>query len=112
MPFRVTEVCNRLLEASRDPAEIIRQIRAGPLGDVIGQAVKGLSHGAGNAGKRIGISAETDGRPHCTFPVRELERCGESRRHRARNRYIKTAAAAERPLKPRPRLSARSGLRS
>jgi hypothetical protein len=99
MPFRVTELCNRLLEASRDPAEVICQIRVSPLGDVIGQAVKGFGDGAGNAGTRVGISAETDGRPHCTFPVPELECRGESRRHRACSRYIKTAAAAEPPFR-------------
>jgi hypothetical protein len=37
MLFRVTELCNRLLEASHDPTEVIREMRAGPLGGVIGR---------------------------------------------------------------------------
>ena len=45
MPFRVTEPCNRFLEASHDPGS--RQMRAGPLSDIVGQAVKGLGHSAG-----------------------------------------------------------------
>ena len=49
MPFRVTEPCNRFLEASHDPAEVIRQMRAGPLSDIVGQAVKGFGHSAGMA---------------------------------------------------------------
>ena len=42
IPLRITKPCNRLLEASHDPAEVIRQMRAGPLSDVVGQAVKDL----------------------------------------------------------------------
>src|SRR5262249_35625684 len=76
MPLRITKPCNRLLEASHDPAEVIRQMCAGLLSDVVGQAVNGFGHSAGNAGKRIGISAKTDGRSHCAFPVRALECCG------------------------------------
>jgi len=102
MPFCVTELCNRLLEASHDPTEVICQMRAGPLGDVIGRAVKGFGHAYGNACKRIGISAATDGRSHCTFPVRELECCSERGRHRARSRHVKTAAEGQ-PLANRPR---------
>ena len=58
MPFRVTEPCNRFLEASHDPAEVIRQMRAGPLSDVVGQAVKDLL-----------LLVETD----CVAGVRGLE---------------------------------------
>jgi hypothetical protein len=78
MPFRMTEPCNRLLETSHDPAEVIGQMCAGPRSDVVGQAVKSFGHSAGNAGKRIGISAKTDGRSHCAFPIRALECCGKA----------------------------------
>ena len=46
IPLRITKPCNRLLEASHDPAEVIRQMRAGPLSDIVGQAVKGFGHSA------------------------------------------------------------------
>lgn len=101
MPFRVTELCQRLLEASHNPAKVIRQMRAGLLGDVIGQAVKGSGHGTGDTSKRIGISAETDGRSHCT----------QSWNSDATTKARGTVPAAE-ISRPPPRLSVRSGLRS
>jgi hypothetical protein len=40
MAFRITEPGNRLLEASHNLAEVIRQMCAGLLSDVVGQAVR------------------------------------------------------------------------
>src|SRR5262249_20454658 len=51
MPFRIREPRTRLLEASHNLAEVIRQMCAGPLSDAVGQAVNGFGHSAGNAGK-------------------------------------------------------------
>src|SRR5262249_9577509 len=62
MPFCITEPCNRLLDASHDPKEVIRQRCAGPLSDVVGQPVSAFGHSAGKAGKRIGIFRQ-DRRP-------------------------------------------------
>jgi hypothetical protein len=58
MPFRVTEPCNRFLEASHDP--VIRQMRAGPLSDIVGQAVKGFGHSAGMPYLLLCLLVETD----------------------------------------------------
>jgi hypothetical protein len=55
------------LEASHDPAEVIRQMRAGPLSDIVGQAVKGFGHSADMP--YLFLLVETD----CVAGLRGLE---------------------------------------
>lgn len=64
-------------EAVEDMKKFIGQKHAGPFPNFGRNAVDRLGDRARDASERIRIAAETDGRPHCAFPVRRRDSGGE-----------------------------------